>query len=175
MSEGRYAWVRTILGQFQIMRYNNNPDEETGDTIVLFIPRPGTKPVQMNITSLTWEELDTTRRFFNLMFDLAEPVCRERDKVARDAFEQGDDTYTRSYRQAPQFIVREGAVASYPESVFGGPEDVPAGHGQDGGDSGGVREPGDELADEESSDRRPQDDQPPADEPESVREVGQVG
>jgi hypothetical protein len=147
----------------QIMRYGESPHEEVGQTIVFFMPRPNARPVQMNFTALTEEELKQTRQFFNHLFDLAEPICRERDRAAYDAFESGDDSFLRLYRQPPQLIVREGAVAPYVEGVLGGSEDVPDGDGEDGGQSGGVRAAGDAVASEESADSEAEDDESQAD------------
>jgi hypothetical protein len=142
----------------QIMRYAEAPDEEVGQTIVLYMPRPNARPFRLNFTTLTEEELKLTREFFNHLFDLAEPICRERDKAAHDAFQSGDDSYVRLYRQSPQLVIREGAVAPYIESVLGGPEDLPSGDESDGGVEGGLRAPGDAVAPEEPEDSQAQDD-----------------
>src|SRR3954454_4710994 len=81
MSGSRFAWLRTAIGQFVILRYEDpqeDEDPESGPTIRLFLPRPGARPVQYNLTALTEEELKLTREFFNLLFDLADPIVKQR-------------------------------------------------------------------------------------------------
>jgi hypothetical protein len=91
---------------------------EAGDNIVLIMPVPGrTKPLIWNMSAMTTEELEATRKFFNYLFDLADPIVRERDKVALDAHKSGDDSYIRVYRTLPQFIARSRKVDSDSEGV----------------------------------------------------------
>ena len=174
MSDDRASWLRTNIGQFVMMRYvqSKNPDledpaedNEVGPTYVLVLPRYGTRPMKFNITSLTLEELQMTRQFFDRLFDLAEPIVRARDEVAQNAADEGDDSYTRYYRQPPQYVVREGAFREDDQSILDGLKDAPDGSG-DGPDSdGGVRGDGDELAPGEPEGGGSQDDGAETDEP----------
>lgn len=181
ISKNRFAWLRTALGQFVVMRYlppeedeegeegepdpNRPKDREVGPSYVLQISHPQSKrPLSINFTALTLAEFEKTRQLFNLLFDLAEPVIRERDQVARDAFAEGDDSFNRLYREVPRLIIREGAGRQNIEGVQYGPSGVPLGTeaGRDSsGDvldsDGGVRGDGDELANSESPEGRSQD------------------
>lgn len=157
MSENRYAWIRLTIGQFVIML---EPDEaEVGTSVRLIQPRPGARSVISNITALTVEELDAMEQFFKLLFDTARPVVVARDKAAQDALDQGDDSHARSYRQPPQFVVRERALREHNEGVPVGPDGVPP-VAQGADPDGAVRGTGDGMAEQPSSDRGPQDDGP---------------
>src|SRR5687768_14565082 len=89
ISEERYAWLRTYLGQYVILWRDIDEDESGKEaatpTVQFMLTRPGGRPVMLNLTSLTREELDKTRQFFNMACDLAEPLVDIRDKVAEDA------------------------------------------------------------------------------------------
>lgn len=169
ISGNRIAWLRTAIGQFVMMRYEDSKqaveededvaeDIEIGTTYMLILPRPGGKPFKYNLTALTFEELDLTRQFFNLLFDLAEPIVKHRDKVAADAAEQGDDGFARYYRQVPQFVVREGSFREDDQRILDGSKDLSSGTGGDLGSDGGLRGSGDELAPGEPGEDRTQDD-----------------
>lgn len=108
---------------------------EKGDNITLLITIPGRpRPLAWNLSGMTTEELEATRKFFDFLFDLADPIVRERDKVAQDARDQGDDSYIRVYRTLPQFFTRKRTKRTDGESVHDGPEDASDGLG-DGGDN----------------------------------------
>lgn len=170
ISENRYAWLRTGIGQFVTMYYEDNPlleeqgeeesDLEFGPTVRLILPRQFGPPMKYNITALTFEELDMMRQFFNLLFDLAEPTVRERDRLANEAFEAGDDSYARIYRQVPQYIVRGRPVRADGQGVRDGHEDLPAGTGEDGDPSGGTGVVGGAVADRDEEVIVTEDDEP---------------
>lgn len=183
MSENRIAWLRTINGQFVLLHYPEgslNEDGEEGDTdrsgqfdterqygynLQLLIPILHRKPLTINLTSLTIEELEMTRQFFNTAFDMAEPVVRLRDQVAEDAFANGDDSFARSYRPVPQLVIRKRQEQLDVPRLHLGSEDPPDGAGSNGAGSGGVRGVRDELAPGESEESQSQDDEPEADKP----------
>lgn len=99
---------------------------EKGTTFTLNIPVPGRRvPLVWNICGMTLPELEALREFFNNLFDLAEPVVRARDKAAQDAFAEGDDSYTRIYRDVPQLIVRKRQVGENGEGLLDGPSSPP--------------------------------------------------
>lgn len=62
--------------------------------------------VSMQLCMLTSEELAAFRKFMELAFELAEPVVAERDRLAAEALERGDDSHPRIFRQKPLFSVR---------------------------------------------------------------------
>lgn len=126
LSPNRLAWIRTIMGQFIIMKdeFRSEDEEEErevnqeiGPTIRFMIPTRY-KPMTFNFTALTKEELDLTREFFNLLFEVAEPIVIHRDKIAKAAFDAGDDSDSRSYRQKPQLVIREGKGNLTAEAIW---------------------------------------------------------
>ena len=181
LGDNRFMWLKTGIGQFIAYRYEKSkaqleaeaevgedleaaPDDpEYGPSYVLVLPR-GRGTMKYNFTSMTEEELNLTRQFFNELFDLAEPIIKHRDKVAKDAAEAGDDTYVRNYRQAPQFIVRKGTLRDDDQRILERSQDLPEGSGT-GADSsdGRVRGAGDELAPEEPMAGQAEDDSPSVD------------
>jgi hypothetical protein len=165
LAKNKIAILRTQTTQqlSLLINFNNDDPElelenETGESLILVIPVPGRRqPLSWNMTGMTEAELEATRQFFNHLFDQAEPIVRLRDKVANDAFAEGDDSYSRVYRTLPQFIVRPRPELPDSEGIRLGPESPP---GRDGGNlySGdGVRGSGDELADGEPEPSRGQD------------------
>jgi hypothetical protein len=151
MSENRRAWIKTAVGMMVLMEYRNGEDEdestnETEPTIRLYLPQPGRKAVSYDLTALTEPELDAMEKFFALLFKKARPVVQQRDKVANDALERGDDSFARVYRDAPQFIVREGQVSSDGQGVYDRPEDAPGGHAPDSDSDSSVGGSGDGVA-----------------------------
>lgn len=62
--------------------------------------------ISMQLSNLTMEELTAFKKFWELAFELAEPVVTERDRLAAEALERGDDSHPRIFRQKPVFAVR---------------------------------------------------------------------
>ena len=190
MSKNRLAWIRTRVGQAVIMYYEDPQDldegedeaeqerigkPEYGPTVRLMLPQLNGRTVFQDITALTMPELEMLREFYNLLFDLAEPSVRERDRIAQDAYAEGDDSYARSYRPVGQFVIRKGTIKPHSESVQRRLESLLEGTGDRRGFTRRVRGDGDELVDGESKEGSTQDDGTPPDEPESLREVGRLG
>src|SRR6478752_107741 len=129
-SDNKIAWLRTeITNTIALLgiEYGEKPEEdedfylppEGGTSYLLVIPVPGRrKPLMWNLSGMTIEELDATRQFFDHLFNLVDPVVRERDKVADDAYAtNGDDSFTRLYRALPQFFTRERPKREHSEGV----------------------------------------------------------
>lgn len=161
LSEDRFGWVRTFLGQFVILTSVSKDDMMLN--VTLFHPRERGAPVTLGLTECTEEELLAMKELFDKAFELALPTTRRRDKVAHDAFQRGDDSYARSYRQIPQLVYREGALGTHSEGVQERPESVsPSGWGGLP-DDGGVRGAGDELAKSDPQGSESEDDGPTPD------------
>jgi len=167
----RMAWVNTFLGQIALYFYEEgtavaDTTTEPGPTVKVLIPRYKGPTVHWDLSALTLEELTKLREFFDLAFDTAEPVIRMRDKVAQDAFAEGNDSISRLYRPVPQLVVRKRPEPEHSEGVLDGPENVPSGN-DDGsavnGSAGGVRGSGSGLADVGASEGGPEDDGTPTD------------
>lgn len=142
MSDRRVAWAEFLFGKIIVRQFL--PEDETdaemreyaeenqvGPTVIVQMDfgRGGRRPIYLNLSALTAEEVRVFRDVMNFALDLAEPVANDRDEVARRAQAAGDDSYARVYRAVPQFIIRAGKVIPYGEGVQDGPEDVPGGPG----------------------------------------------
>lgn len=163
IGKNRFAWVRVVFGELIVMKYDQpkeaqedgaEPEEdwlkpESGPTIRIIIARNVGRPISLNLTALTLGELEYFRRIWNLAIDMAEPIVAMRDREAQEAYANGDDTYSRSYRPVPQFVIRQGEVGSHAEGLWDRSEDIPAGDRPARDTSEGVRVGGDELADGE--------------------------
>lgn len=166
--ESRHAWVNTILGQLALYIYEEGTEIaentiEPGPTVKVLIPRYKGPTVHWDFSALTLEELTELRKFFDVAFDAAEPVVRMRDKAAADALAEGNDSFSRVYRQVPKLVVRQRAKREHGEGVQYGPEDVLESSGLNGGSSGGVRGPSGELADSGTSEGGSENNGPQAD------------
>lgn len=73
---------------------------ESGDTLILQIER-GKMKIFINLSEFTTEELEALRGTLNGALDTAAPIVAERDKIAKEAIERGDNPYYRSLRPAP--------------------------------------------------------------------------
>jgi len=169
LSKNRWAWCRVFFGQFVIWAdyYTDHPDEVKDIKIVY--PIPNRAPVTWNLTACTEDELDAIEELLMTAINLARPICKERDQEAKDAFEQGDDTFSRIYRTAPQLVYREGPFREHGEGVQHGPEDaaeVPRVHGDSGDD---LRDLCSDVAEQDQADVSSQDNGPSPDKPEKLR------
>lgn len=78
---------------------------EVGPQIMLvYHPRGSSRthrPTRITLTELTLEDLDEIEIFLRRARAIAEPIVKERDRLAKLAEERGDATYTRSFASAP--------------------------------------------------------------------------
>lgn len=162
MSEGRWAWVRTVLGQFVIL-VDTDEDDKADRTIRLYHPIPGRPPVSWNLTALTEEELLKTKELFDAAFEWALPVVQRRDKEAQDAFDNGDDSHARVYRAVPQLVFRKRPESEHSEGIQVGPGRIPdSSRGAINPDEG-LRGSGDVLPEPDASGSEAEDDLPSPD------------
>lgn len=168
-SKHRAAWCSIFAGQFVIM-VNNDTKTVTGPDISILVHQANRKyPSVINLTGSTVEELDALQDLFNSAFEWARPIAELRDKEARDAFEQGDDSHARYYRQLPKLVYRKRPESEHGEGVQHGSEDVSplAGSPDDQHDGAGVG--GDEVAERDSGAGSAQDDWPTPNQPPSIQ------
>ena len=118
----RVAWAEFSTGKLAVNKYPEYQDsegpEETDDRVVdeavghsvslLLTSRFDAKTIKFILTNLTGPELDAFERTFQHAIELARPSVEARDKLAKEAFDSGDDSYERVYRALPTFVVREG-------------------------------------------------------------------
>lgn len=164
-TENRESWVR--LNTQQYILYKNPQDTRTmepGEEYIILIIS-NRREIKMNLSGMTQQELLALKTFLNRAFDMAEPICEERDRAANEAFEAtGDDSFVRLYRRAPEFVIRRGKVGQHTSGIPSGSEPDPS-VGEDGRDpdrrpggySGEVVEldaPGGQAEDNSSSDHQ---------------------
>ena len=130
ITDKRIAFTQTGVGTIALYRLPNDPEEaETPeDKAIMEDSEIGTnyrltftsnrRSIDYYLTSLTEAELDAIRGIFEFAFELAYPIARERDRMAQDAFTDGDDSFTRIYRPAPQFVVRDRTAAEHDQSLL---------------------------------------------------------
>lgn len=161
MSEGRIAWTRNILVQL-VVRYfepetngektdldgNLLRDIQVGPNVRIdYKPNHGYKIFGIELTALTEPELAAFKKIMNLAIDLAEPVVKERDRLAK-LEDPNSSTNGRVYRALPEVAIREGAFTPYRQGVQLRSEGAPEGPGGAEPGDGGVRGDQRELADE---------------------------
>jgi hypothetical protein len=142
ISDNRARWVKVVNSEYVVYENKHDPErDEVGSNIILSIRSNRMKtPANINLTALTLEELRAIRELLTITLDRAEPICAERDKVADNAFQSGDDTNARSYRAAPFVVDRTRSIGEHGPGVRVRPAAVPDGTaGDDGGDDGSER------------------------------------
>lgn len=174
LSAGRIAWGKVKIAEAIVyqLRPEDNDDEnfvvEAGNSISLHIRTPGSRyPCRLNLTGCTEEELATLKTVIDMAFELAKPTTKLRDRIAQDAYDNGDDSFERVYRQLPLLVVRPRGESPYPDRVRVGPESAPGGDG-----AGGSDRPGDDVAQLEPGPVGAQDDCPPPDNDPLLGDVG---
>lgn len=178
-AEGRWAWVTVYFGQFVIWGdwkkdSKGNQTDEVKD-IKLIHPVPNRQAVSWTLTACTEEELISMKHLFDTAFEWALPIVRQRDKEAQDAFEAGDDSHSRVYRQVPQLVYRSGPESKHGQSVQHGSENASGVLPDDGDSDGDVRGSGDEVDERDEAASSPKDNWPKVDQPPSLRKMGDVG
>jgi hypothetical protein len=151
---------------------------ESGPTYRLIIDRGSRRGVMLNLTGMTEPELDVSWEIIKMAFDLARPIVLERDKKAAEAYANGDDSFSRSYRPVPQFVVRERSFGPDDQSVLQRLKDSAARHWLQDNSDARVRATSRPVADEVSpgtDSNGSKDNGEAIDESKSVREVGEVG
>lgn len=108
MAEERVAFFQSVLGTMSIYLNTAGSAErdQTPSIIVLYGSDNKKFPYKHAITSCTAAELAHYKEFINMAIEMAEPIVAERDKIAAEAMEEGDDSYGRVYRQPSRIVVR---------------------------------------------------------------------
>jgi len=170
VDDSKAAFTDTYMGRYFIIIGNKTEEQDAGqpgDDVVLCFPkksyRRNTGPA-ISLTNLTYLELQTLRKLFDLAFEWAEPIVQERDRVAQDAFDQGDDSFERLYRRVPNLVIRKRPKRENSDGVRERPESLPQGSGGGEDSDGGVRGTSLGLAESDESKGSTQDDDQKANE-----------
>lgn len=109
IAEGRVAEAQLALRTIRLTVLHPEDGGHDGKSLVsVSLPRGHNS---FSLTAMTHEEWRAAKLLFDLAFELAEPLCIALDKDAREAWERGDDTHSRSYRALPVFFIRAGVLA----------------------------------------------------------------
>lgn len=170
VNKERFGWLKTICGEMWL--YQNEDMQfrtgEIGDDIRLGVEDENGNTVNLTLTRMTEDELMKFKDFMDLAFMAAAPIVRRRDQVAQEAADEGDDSYTRVYRQAPVMVVRKGTSGQHFESVSQRPFILPDVDGGSGS-SGGAGDEGDAVAELGTQDARAEDHSSQANSYEDIR------
>ena len=156
MSENKVAWLDYSQGQV-LLFVNENEVQSDHDVILHFFTYRGKRPFTLPLTSLTKEELDKLKELIDFAHTWAEPITEERDKVAQDAFDKGDDTIARVYRQVPKLVVRQRPGDEHSKRLPIRPDGVPQSSGGKRDLTDGVRGASAGLAGDDSQQSESQD------------------
>lgn len=118
--DNRVAWAIFDTGSLYISQYDEMVDGEEEGERIRNPMRPGSavaahfrdnftrKIMKFILTNMTEKELDAFSDIFKHAIELARPVVRERDRIAWEAYESGDDDHhERVYRSPPAKVVRK--------------------------------------------------------------------
>ena len=160
--DGNVAWVENFYGRYFILAGEIKDDPlQPGKDVAIVLPRrfyPKMGPI-ISLANLTEAELDTLKELFDLAFELAKPIVQERDRVAQDEFDKGNDSFDRLYRRVPTLVVREGAKRENNPGLRQRHADLLDSSGGGEGVDGGVRRAGDGLAESDSNEVSTQNDE----------------
>lgn len=92
--------------------------------VILAINRGAGKPLAIDLSQLTEQELVAFRETVLIATEVAQPICAALDQRAQEAMQNGDDTDPRTYRQVPVVFVRPRSLAEYDRRVLDRREDV---------------------------------------------------
>lgn len=108
IGEDRIASLTSFLGNISLyLKYGERDvDDLSPDVLVMGHGTKASRDMTWNLSALTAEELGYLKQLLNLAIQLAEPIVEDRDRYTREAFEAGDDSHPRLFRQKPVFVVR---------------------------------------------------------------------
>lgn len=176
-SPNRVAWVNTATVQIALMRYpegslpegekpESSFNSDPGPTFALVFQFPKVRyPISISLGVMTVHEVKALQAFLNAAFELAEPIATERDRKAEDAYQNGDDSYTRLYRQLPQLVIREGPLREDEQGVLQRLNSVLGGNAVRGAVGDRIQRERDEVANQEPPNSSTQDDGSETDQP----------
>lgn len=119
MSDHRIAWIDT--GKFTAKLFYGDDkdyleykgleeppyDADTPPVRIEFL-FPGRRfSTVINLSRMTAPGLVAFKQFMDYAFEKALPICERLDEKAKEAFENGNDSFVRLYQPIPKFYVRE--------------------------------------------------------------------
>lgn len=144
----------TRLSFHALQIYTPNNPATNKPKVILAINRGAGKPLAIDLSQLTEQELIAFRETVLIATEVAQPICAALDQRAQEAMQNGDDTDPRTYRQVPVVFVRPRSLAEYDRRILDGRENVLQGMQFNLMSANRVSEPGsdvDELVEDEQA------------------------
>lgn len=129
-----FATYRQKIGVYtnppskEVSDVEDDTPNEPGENIVISFDN-GYKKYGINLSDFTEEELLAWWQAVGVAVSWALPIVKNRDRVAREAAENGNDIFYRRHRPAPKLSIFKRQVGQHDQGVPDGPEDVLAGDG----------------------------------------------
>lgn len=143
--QNRIRFILTRL-TYHTIQVHTPSNPETGlSKVLLSLNRGAGRPVTVDLSALTVEELAAFKESVLIATEAARPICVELDRRAQEAMQNGDDADPRTYRSVPVVFVRPGSLAKYDRRLLDGRKDVLQGVQFNVMQSNGVSEPGGDL------------------------------
>lgn len=159
----RESWT-IINGTELVLLHSDDKEFEDVSGFALWMKQArSNKAVTIDLTGFTVAELDTFVEYIQRAAELARPICAELDECAQEAYEDGDDSFTRLYREVPIVHVREWRKPRHDPGVPSRPDGASRVDGDDADEaerpgSGSRNVPDDASGDLETTDHQPETD-----------------
>lgn len=140
MHDTRKAWVNLPKCDV-IMFVGDNKDkyhydEDTPPVRIEFRVPGRRSSMLISLTNMTSVELDKFEEFMLHAINRARPIVKDLDRIAQEAYENGDDGFERLYRPLPIFVDRERSESEHGQGVQSGSEGSDVEYDDSAGDSG---------------------------------------
>lgn len=124
-TQNRFMLTRT---SFHTVQVYTPPNPDTGlPKVILSINRGAGKPMAIDLSMFTEQELIAFKETVLIATEVAQPVCTALDQRAQEAMNNGDDTDPRTYRSVPVVFVRPRSLQEYDRRLLDGHKDVLSG------------------------------------------------
>jgi hypothetical protein len=136
---GRRAWI--TFPETEAVYYQSGDTDMEIDSLppdkLLFMHR-GRIGSTLYLSRMTYDEVCKLQEFINMVLDSVKDRCKRLDAKAQEAFDDGDDSFSRIYRPVPEIYVRKQPTGEHGEGVHDGHDDDALGdreyHGGDDDD-----------------------------------------
>ena len=156
--DNRRMWLRFGAFHQQLVMYED-PNAEPGERTMSFMMVQGGRNMTISMEMLTEPELDLMKDFLTRIIERVRPEVQLRDRIAKEALENGDTSYTRNYRAVPELVDLTRPLGEYDPSIQVGPDGIPRGPGNERND-GSSRRTGSQISEQVSPETVAKDDGP---------------
>lgn len=140
--KNRFMLTRLLWHVLQI--YTPKHPDNGENKIILSLGRGAGKPMAIDLTRFTEQELIAFKETVLIATEAAQPICAELDRRAQEAMED-EDPNPRTYRPLPVVFIRPRAFGKYDKRLLDGHQNVLQGVQFNLMQSNGTAEPGGDL------------------------------